>query len=211
MNTTKSEILTFLKRSGSGTVDELATALGLASMTVRQHLNALQRDAFVEASQVRRPTGRPHFAYSLTTKGEDTFPKRYDRLAELLVGEVAALEGSDIEGLSPDEKAALMLRRLADRLAEEYFPQVQGKCLEDRVDTVAGILDADGGLAEWERTESGFEIRDFNCVFSRVAAFNGHQCEWHRRFLNRMLEREVRFEHVVQEGVECCRYIIDTP
>ena len=211
MHTSKSKILTLLKRGGGSSVDEVATALGLAPMTVRQHLIGLQRDALIEAHQVRRPTGRPHFVYSLTAKGEDTFPKRYDRLAELFVQEVAALNGADIDGLSGSEKTSLVLRRLADRLADQYAPMVQGRSLEERVGAVTGILDADGGLAEWERTAEGFEIRDFNCVFSRVAALNEHECEWHRRFLTRMLDHDVRFEHVVREGVECCRYVIEAP
>jgi predicted ArsR family transcriptional regulator len=209
VHTTKGKILTQLKRRGGSTVDELAKALGLAPMTVRQHLIALQRDDFVEAQQVRRPVGRPHFAYRLTDKGERSFPRRYDRLAELILDEVAALGGDEIDGLGPAEKTSLVLRRLADRLADEYAPLVEGKGLEERVDVVAGILDGEGGLAEWERNDEGFEIRDFNCSFSRVAALNGHHCEWHRRFLTRMLDRDVRFEHVVREGVECCRYVIE--
>ena len=44
MHSTKNEILALLKRSDGASVEELSTALGFASMTVRQHLTALERD-----------------------------------------------------------------------------------------------------------------------------------------------------------------------
>ena len=100
VRSTKSQILALLKRSAGCTVDELASALELARMTVRQHLATLERDNLIIAREVRRPTGRPHFVYSLTDKGEETFPKRYDHLADMLIDEVGFLDSSEIEGLS---------------------------------------------------------------------------------------------------------------
>ena len=73
MHNTKTEILALLKRSDGATVDDIATSLSLASMTVRQHLTALQRDALIQAQEVRRATGRPHYLYSPERRG----PPRY--------------------------------------------------------------------------------------------------------------------------------------
>src|SRR3989337_1077020 len=85
LQSSKHEILAYLKRTGGSAVDGVAQALGLAPVTVRQHLTALQRDDLVESSAIRRPTGRPHYEYRLTRRGEDTFPRRYDRLAGMLL------------------------------------------------------------------------------------------------------------------------------
>lgn len=208
MRSTKSLILAFIKRNGGSTVDELAQALGLAPVTVRQHLTALQRDDLLDAEPVRRATGRPHYIYRLTRGGEDTFPRRYDRFARVLLQEVSRLEASELEGLAPDEKTALLLRRVADRLADEYAPQVRGRALEERVAVATEILHADSGFAEWEKTEGGFVILDYNCFFGRVPMQNGHGCQWHFYFLSRMVGPRVRFEPVEGCG-DCCRYAIE--
>jgi predicted ArsR family transcriptional regulator len=140
VQSTKTLIITSIKRSGGSTVDELAQALDLAPMTVRQHLAALQRDDLVGAEPVRRATGRPHYVYRLTQRGDDTFPKRYDRLAEALLQEVSLLQPEEIESLAPDEKASLVLRRVADRLVDAYAPKVRGRALEEQVATVTEML-----------------------------------------------------------------------
>jgi predicted ArsR family transcriptional regulator len=209
MQTTKQQLLALLKRTGSVTVEEAAGALSVASMTARQHLVGLERDGLVSAEKVRRSTGRPHYLYILTPKGEETFPRHYDVLAQLLLDEVAALDPIDIAGRAPEEKRSLLVQRTADRLAERYRFQVEGRSLEERVAAVADILQLIGGFAEWLPTVGGFEIRDYNCVFSRLLPETQDGCEWHVRLLTRLLQWPVQHQHVVEGRVQCCRYVID--
>ena len=56
--------------------------------------------------------------FSLTEGGEERFPKRYDRLADLALQEVALLEAEEIAGLSPEDKKRLLLPKMADRVYE---------------------------------------------------------------------------------------------
>ena len=208
MQTTKQQILTLLKRTGSATVEEAAGALSVASMTARQHLVGLERDGLIQAEKVRRSNGRPHYLYTLTSRGEETFPRRYDLLAEALLEEVGSLEPSDIEPLTAAEKRSLLVQRSADRLAQRYRFQVEGRSLEERIAIVAGVLHTIGGFAEWLQTEAGFEIRDYNCVFSRLLTDTQNGCQWHVRLLTALLEHPVRHEHVVDGRIHCCRYLI---
>jgi predicted ArsR family transcriptional regulator len=211
VQSTKSLILTSIKRSGGSTVDELAQALDLAPMTVRQHLAVLQRDDLVRAEPVRRATGRPHYVYRLTQRGDDTFPKRYDRLAEALLQEVSRLQADEIEDLAPDEKASLILHRVADRLVDAYAAKVRGRALEEQVAAVTELLHADGGFAEWEKTESGYVISDYNCLFGRAPLQDGRGCEWHFYLLSRMLGPGVRFEPAESRDppMAGCRHVIE--
>ena len=68
MTSTKGEILALLKRNGGHSVSELAAALKLAPITVRQHLTHLQRDGLVVAEQGPQGSGRPHYIFRLTAK-----------------------------------------------------------------------------------------------------------------------------------------------
>lgn len=210
VQSTKSQILALLKRSAGSTVEQLASALQLARMTVRQHLATLERDNLVMAREVRRPTGRPHFVYSLTDKGEETFPKRYDRLADMIIDEVALLDSSEIEGLSSAEKKALLFRKLAGRIASQYAQRLEGKSLEERVAAVVDILQAESGFAEWRKLGEGFEILGYNCAYRRVAESQDEVCVWHLELLSQLLGSRVRSAEFQSRGGDCCRFIVET-
>src|SRR3990172_4653016 len=118
---TRTEILALLKRNGGHTVNELAAPLGLAPITVRQHLTRLERDGLLVAEQRSGHVGRPQLVFRLTAKAHAAaFPRRSDRLVELLLREIGALDGSELEGLTPRQKTYLVLERLAQHLADEY-------------------------------------------------------------------------------------------
>jgi predicted ArsR family transcriptional regulator len=205
---TKSQILTLLKRSGGSTVEELASALELARMTVRQHLATLERDNLVMAREVRRPTGRPHFVYSLTDEGEETFPRCYDRLADMIIDEVALLDSSEIRGLSPAEKKALLFRKLARRIVSQYAERLEGKSLEERVSAAVDILQMESGFAEWHKLAEGFEIVGYNCPYRRVAESQDEVCVWHLELFSQLLGGHVRAAEVQSHGADCCRFIV---
>ena len=85
IQSSKVRILAVLKRCGPRSVDDLAAALHLAPMTVRQHLTALERDEMVSVAEQRNGAGRPRHLYSLTDLGDSAFPRRYDRFASMLL------------------------------------------------------------------------------------------------------------------------------
>ncbi len=208
MQTTKNHILSHIKRNGSSSVEELATALGLARMTVRQHLAALERDGLLTSREVRRPTGRPHFVFTLTDKGQELFPKRYDRLAELLLESVADLDSQEIADLSPTEKKRLILLKAVRRLAEQHADKVLNKPLANRVAAVAAIMEDDGGFVEWREVEQGYEISNYNCVYRKVVESHQEVCEWHLTLLSQLLGQEIKCQQLMSQGAESCRFIV---
>ena len=209
MQSTKQQILAHIKRSGGSTVDSLATSLGLARMTVRQHLTALERDGVVLSAEERRRTGRPRLVFSLSDRGQELFPKRYDRLADLALQEVAFLDADEIAGLNPQGKKRLLLNKMAERVYLQHRARVQGKSLPERVAVVAKILDEEGGLAEWKAEERRFEIIDYNCVYRRVADSHDDVCQWHLTLLSRLLGRDVECSQFQSRGAECCRFVVE--
>jgi predicted ArsR family transcriptional regulator len=208
MQTTKSAILTHLKRSGGSSIGELASGIGVTKMTVRQHLAVLERDGLVQSRQVRRATGRPHLMYSLTDRGDETFPKRYDRLAGLLLEEVALLGAEEIAGLTPSEKKGLLFEKMAGRLQSRYESRLRGRGLPERVAMVAKMLDEEGGFAEWRAVDGGFEITDYNCVYRRVAESDRDLCDWHLSLLSGLLGGDVECSQFMSRGAKSCRFIV---
>lgn len=189
-------------------MDEIARGFGLARMTVRQHLAALERDGLVRSREERRRTGRPHLLFSLSDSGQEKFPRRYDRLADLALQEVALLEADEIAGLNPEEKKKLLLRKMADRVFHQHEAKVRDKALTDRVAMVAEILREEGGFAEWTAEGAGFEIVDYNCVYRRVADSHRDVCDWHVQLLGKLLDRPVQCSEMMSQGADSCRFVV---
>lgn len=207
MNDTKAKILALLKRNGGHNVSELAASLDLAPITIRRHLTRLERDGLLLSEAQTNGSGRPHYVFRLSARAHaEAFPYRSDRLVELLMKEIGHLDGSELQGRTQREKKFLVLERLAQRLSDEYSSLLRGWPLQERVVFVTEVMRNDGGFAEWEKTERGFEIRDFNCLFHRL--LEGDVCEWHSTFLTRMLGDDVRVQPSSGDG-QCCRYEIE--
>lgn len=208
MQSTKSQILAALKRHGRCSVDELAVALGLAPMTVRQHLATLERDALVTSVEERQRLGRPHFLYSLTEKGEESFHRHYDRIALQLLDEVGRLDSSEIAGLSAEEKTALLFDKLADRFIARHWPQVEPLSVGRRVAAIAELLQNESGFAEWTAGDAGYEIRDYNCFYRKLNGVDGDVCRWHERVLTGLLGCPVRCESNEARATHLCRFVV---
>jgi predicted ArsR family transcriptional regulator len=207
MHSTKSEILALLKRSDGATVDELATSLSLAPMTVRQHLTALERDALVQSEEVRRPTGRPHYRYKLTGDGHRRTLDGHDRMLALLVEQAGLVEPILIVQASPAERRGRLFEAAAKALAERHREDVQALSGDERFDRVAAILQSHGGFAEWHRAGDAYEFRDFGCVYRATVGESG-PCAWHETFLSALLNVPIRAADGVADCAVCCRYVI---
>src|SRR2546427_84493 len=125
MQSTKTEILAQLKRNDGATVDDLASTLRLAPMTIRQHLTALERDDLVDSAEVRRPTGRPHYHYRLTLAGHRRVSDGYDRMVALLVEQVGRLDDAELRDASSDERQARLFRAAASALGGRHAAEVR--------------------------------------------------------------------------------------
>lgn len=208
MQSTKEQILEYLKRSGGATVDAIANEFHLARMTVRQHLAGLERDGLVVSREERQRAGRPRLVFSLSDGGQELFPKRYDRLASLALEEVAFLDADEIAGLDAEGKKRLLLRKMADRVYRQHEPKVRDKSLRERVSVVADILREEGGFAEWKAFGSEYEIADYNCAYRKVVDSHRDVCEWHVSLLGRLLGRQVQCVQFQSHGAECCRFVV---
>lgn len=211
MKSTKEQILSHLKRSGGSTVDDLAGEFGLARMTVRQHLTGLERDGVVQSHEEKGKSGRPHMVFTLSDRGEELFPKRYDRLADLVLKEAARLTADEISGLDEDGRKRLLLQKMVERVYSEHETKIKDKSLPERVELVADILREEGGLADWTNAGDEFEIVDYNCVYRRVVDSHPGVCDWHISLLGRLLGSKVECSQFMSKGAESCRFVVREP
>lgn len=204
LHTTRGRILAFLKRRPNAGIDALAQSLGLAPMTIRQHLAKMEGEGLVLAASERRPTGRPAHVYNLTPKGDEQFPKAYDRLAGLLLEEIAALNPGDLAEGSPEERRALLMRRLAERAAAEHLQRLERLGGRERLEAAAAIMREESGFVETRESDAGVEVWDYNCIYRRVVDRHNDLCTFHTEYASRLLGVPVELAACQCLGAEAC-------
>jgi len=203
MEGTRDQIVRILQREGAASVDGLSRALGLASATIRRHLDILQRDQLVAFTQVRKATGRPEYSFSLTEAGHEALPKGYDVLLTELVEELGALDADEIGGKSGSELLNFALARIGARVAAEY-----GRGNGDVTRTLEMALEDRMKNPELERREDGLHIKVTNCPFRSVARLDGAVCMFGKSLISAIAGAEIRQEAGIAQGGDHCSYVV---
>jgi predicted ArsR family transcriptional regulator len=200
MQATRQEILDYLHREHRGTVKDFAAVLGLTPTGVRQHLTALERDGLVIAHEERGRVGRPAFVYTLTEKGEATYPKQYDVLANLLMEEVRTVAGAEV--------LQRILRRVSDRIAQQNRERVEGRTLAERVDVAVQLMREQGCIASAEERDGVFYLKECTCPYPAIARQNRAVCALEVDLVRRLTGADARLVSSLMRGDSACVYRI---
>lgn len=195
------QIIEFIKRNGSATIKDLEELLGVTTNAVRQHLQALQAEGYIERRQVNTGVGRPHHVYSASEKAHELFACHCDDLALTLLEEVFALEGP--------ERAAMLLGRVGDRLAKRYASSVRGEALQDRVEQLAEALHQRGVLTDIDvGDDDTIILHAYNCPYHELAQEHRTICEMDEEVLRKVLGSDVSLSACMMDGHLGCSFVI---
>jgi len=198
------QVIEYIKRNGAATIRELEELLGVTTNAVRQHLQSLQADGYIERRQVNAGVGRPHHAYSISAKAHDLFACHCDDLALTLLEEVFAMEG--------EERAKVLLDRVGDRLAKRYAPSVRGELLQDRVEQLAGALYQRGVLTDVEvEDENLIILHAYNCPYHELAQEHRSICEMDEKLMRNVLGSDVNLSACMMDGHRGCSFVVSKP
>jgi predicted ArsR family transcriptional regulator len=195
---TRRQILDLLKFRGSATLEELSREVGLSSVTIRAHLSVLERDDLITSEEVRGRVGRPHFLYSLTESAQDQFPVSYHIVAHRFL--------EAFRSVATEEQRELLVKVVAERWAAEKGGRLQGKALEERVAEVARIRNEEGAMAEWQKVDDGYLLRQHNCPASRISGDHPEVCRAELEYLRHLLGVYVEREENSHDGQQKCIY-----
>jgi DeoR family transcriptional regulator, suf operon transcriptional repressor len=198
MQASRQGILNYLHHQGHATVRQMADLLGLTPTGVRQHLTVLERDGLVQSSEQRGHVGRPAFVFTLTERGEASFPTNYAMLANLLLEELRTMAGS--------EALQQLLRRVSTRMAERYSERVAGLPLSERVQVTAGVLREHGCDVEIRDENGEFFIQQCTCPYPEVARQHSAVCALEVGFVQRMTGADARLVGSLLRGDSACIY-----
>ena len=197
---TRWQILIHLKKSPGMTVDQLAEALGLSSMGVRQHLNILGRDNLVEYNWERLDRGRPRDVYKTAEDADELFSRHYLETAIEMLDIINDLHG--------DEGVETLFANRTELRFQAYSEQMSSKNLTDMLMEITRLRDAKGYLSEYEETEDYFILKEYNCPNSKLAPKYPQVCKYELKLFQKLLGAEVERECSIGSGDHLCGYRI---
>ena len=199
MPATRRRILKLLKENNELTADELAKLLGISSVAVRRHLTKLESDQLVAYDEVQRGMGRPSYVYRLGEAASSYFPRRYEELATDVLETISNLYGVDA--------VDAIFRVRSEHLIDTYRAKVTGNTLQERLDQLTQLREADGYMSTWEKAEDGvFVLREANCPIIHVAEGCGSACNYDELLLEDLLKADIERKSHLASGDGACVY-----
>lgn len=189
-----------LKRTQGLSVGELAEALGMSYMGVKQHCVELERLGYLDTW--RRPkaaaqVGRPELVYRLTRKALELFPKTSNETTLSLLDAARALYGS----AAPEKLLFLVYQKKTD----DCLARVKGETLAERAEALAALRDAEGYMAEVEREDGAVRIVEHhNPVADLLDAYPALLPRLEQELFAKVLRVPVRREQTEAGGLYTC-------
>ena len=85
---------------------------------------------------------------------------------------------------------------------------VSGKGLAERVAEVARIRTDEGAMAEWEKVDGGYLLRQYNCPNLLVSQAHSYACALEEEYIARMLRVSVTHTESIGRGSRLCSYLV---
>lgn len=199
-NSQRLRIVNRLKRTEGLCVTELATAMEMSYMGVKQHCLELERLGYLDTW--RRPkaatqVGRPELVYRLTRKAHELFPVASNEMTLQLLEAAQALYGP--------AAAEKLLFKVFQRKTEGYQAKVKGETVAERAAQLAALRDTEGYMAEFETDEFGMRITEHHSPLADLLA--AHPALLHRleqEAFTRVLKTPVKREQAMISGLYSC-------
>lgn len=160
----RAAVLAVIKRHGPSPAGEVATALHISDIAVRQHLHALAAEGLVDFEEESRGRGRPTKVWRLTGVSNGQFADTHADLSiDLLEAARASLGDAAVQ--------TLLDYRVRDTVARyaQSMPSDTSVCR--RVKKLAELRSAEGYMAEVVREARGvFLLIENHCPISDAAA-----------------------------------------
>ncbi len=196
-------VLDLLRRLGPQRISQLALAMGVTVTAVRQRLNRLSAQGFVDRRLVRIGRGRPHHEYLLTDTGRRQTGSNFADLAIALWAEIRTIKDVEVRrGL---------LARLSQRLASLYEDQIEGATTAERMDALARLFGDRDVPFVVEAADSGLPVlKALGCPYTELADQDPSICAMERMLFSAILGQDLRLSECRLDGQTCCTFEIQT-
>jgi predicted ArsR family transcriptional regulator len=191
-------ILDVLRTRDALTVVNLVEILGVTATAVRQRLNRLLAQGYVDRQTVRSGRGRPSHRYVLTAAGRRRTGANFADLAIALWQEIRAIQ-------DPEVRRGL-IQRISRRLAGAYAEQVSGATLAARMESLVTLF----GERQVPFVVAGEGelpvLTALACPYPDLAEQDRSVCAMERMLFSELLGRSLRLSRCRLDGETCCTF-----
>lgn len=155
-------ILDLLKRSTGLPVKELAKALKMSYMGVKQHCVELEKKGFLDTWRRSGEVGRPEKLYRLTAKSASFYPEAGNEMTLEILQSIQQIYGPT----APDK---LLFAHFAKK-TEAYLKKIKGHSISERATAFAKMRNEEGYCSEVAYDpKDGFRIVEFHHPMKEIA------------------------------------------
>lgn len=208
-STTRSRVLNAVLEHGPVSARDLGRRMDLTPAAIRRHLDALERDRFIEVTMVRRPgsgAGRPARRYVVAPEGHERLGNDYLGIAADALDALRDLGGEQALRAFVDQQFEHMERR--------YRPTVEaaGDDVAERLDVLVRLLSADGYAASANTVKVGpsrhrvlsAQLCQGHCPVQEIATKHPEFCEAETRMIASLLDVDIRRLSTLAAGAHVC-------
>ena len=193
-------ILDLLRQADSLGVTGLAEQMQVTQTAIRQRLNRLMEQGYVQRVEVKQSRGRPTHNYSLTSSGRRKAGENFADLATALWAEVRSLE---------DEALKIrLIEGIGRRLARMYSDQVAGGTPEEKMAAIASIFGSRHIPMQVNSSSPGEMpvLSVLACPYPDLAEEDDAICHMERTLLSELVGEELELGECTVSGGNCCRF-----
>ena len=199
------EVINRLKRSQGLSVGELAKALGMSYMGIKQHCVDLEKRGYLYTwrdPRIGPQAGRPKLLYRLTPRALALFPSTSNESTRRLLE-----SARDLYGSAAPEK---LLYQMFQRKTEDYQAKVKGDTLAKRVASFAALRDAEGCMAEADHDGHYWYITEHHTLIGDLLeAYPTLLPRLEQVMFGQVLGRPVVREPKGIMGLYCCAFRVE--
>jgi predicted ArsR family transcriptional regulator len=195
------ELLLVMRAGDLMSVGDLTAALQVTATAVRQRVDRLLEQGYLEREKVVAGRGRPTFRYRITDQGQRVTAADSTDLAEAMWRELLAIEDPELRDL--------MLNRVAKRLGREYASQLDDSApLEERMRVLSQLLSS-RRVSSDVVSAGELPVLDISaCPYPTLVEEAGDHpmCRLEEMVLSEALGKPVQLSQCRLDGDSCCQF-----
>jgi predicted ArsR family transcriptional regulator len=208
VETTREQVLRFVRGRRETTVAQLAEALDLSQQAVRRHLDGLRADGLLDARLERHGVGRPSLIFFATERGEELSGRTYLQLLSRLFRHLNKMDAAEIGGGTGRQVLEQVFSGIATEVAADHESEVRGASLAQRVAETSRALEREGIVDTWSVQGESYQMLNGECPYLRLAEMSDAACRSDRQTIELLLGAEVEQTRRIVDGSPVCEYII---
>jgi predicted ArsR family transcriptional regulator len=196
--TSDADLLDLLRCDGPLGVVELAEAVEVTPTAIRQRLSRLLARDLIEREVERCGRGRPRHRYHLTNKGLRLTGSNFTDLALALWSQLSTIESEEIR--------SELVGRVVNALAEGYAKEVRGVTVNERMQSLAGLLSRRRVLFSVDGPPLEPVLTAHACPYPDLAESDPSICDLERMLFSELLGEEVQLTQCKDGGRTRCQF-----